>query len=395
MKVLVLATEVAGRGGVQYAGRLFAQALASRGAALTVVSVLDRDADAERLGLPGLRLLGAGGDRRKAAFLAAKTALSERFDRVLVMHLNLAPVTLVPGFFRGAPLRAAWPRPASGGARALGVIHSLEAWTPLSPVRRAGVTRVGSAGRWVSVSDHSRRTAIAHNPWLAKLDYGVLHLGLLPTEDKAEVGRSEAFAGHASVGDPAQVASPLPDHPFLLVIGRMSRSEGYKGHEELVRAWPEVRRSRPDLSLAIIGQGDDRDRLVGLARDLGILAYSPRDIGVHFLGGVDEHTKQWALSTAAAFALPARGEGFGLVYLEAMRAGRAVLAGVDDSAKEIVLDRQTGRTIDPRRPDEVVRGVLEVTDPAHATWGEAGRRRFEAAFSFEAFAHRLEAAFSR
>jgi hypothetical protein len=50
---------------------------------------------------------------------------------------------------------------------------------------------------------------------------------------------------------------------------------------------------------------------------------------------------------------------------------------------------------DPRRPDEVVRGVLEVTDPAHATWGEAGRRRFEAAFSFEAFAHRLEAAFSR
>lgn len=382
MKVLVLATEVAGRGGVQYAGRLFAQALASRGAALTVVSVLDRDADAERLELSGLRLLGAGGDRRKASFLAAKTALSERFDRVLVMHLNLAPVTLVPGFFRGAALRAAWPRPASGGARALGVIHSLEAWTPLSPVRRAGVTRVGSAGRWVSVSDHSRRTAIAHNPWLAKLDYGVLHLGLLPTEDKAEVGRAETSIG------------TLPDHPFLLVIGRMSRSEGYKGHEELVRAWPEVRRSRPDLSLAIIGQGDDRDRLVGLARDLGILAHSPRDIGVHFLGGVDEHTKQMALSTAAAFALPARGEGFGLVYLEAMRAGRPVLAGVDDSAKEIVLDRQTGRTIDPRRPDEVVRGVLEVTDPAHATWGEAGRRRFEAAFSFEAFANRLEAAFA-
>lgn len=369
MKVLVLATEVAGRGGVQYAGRLFAQALASRGATLKVVSVLDRDADRERLDIPNLTLLGAGGDRKKAALLAAKTALRARFDRVLVMHLNLAPLTLVPGFFRRA--------------RALGVIHSLEAWTPLSPLRRAGVTRVATAGRWVSVSDHSRRTAIAHNPWLEKLDYGVLHLGLLPTEDKAEVGRAEASSG------------TLPDHPFLLVIGRMSRSEGYKGHEELVRAWPEVLRARPDLSLAIIGQGDDRDRLIGLARSLGILALSPRDIGVHFLGGVDEHTKQLALSTAAAFALPARGEGFGLVYLEAMRAGRPVLAGVDDSAKEIVLDRETGRTIDPRRPDEVLRGVLDVTDPANARWGDAGRRRFEGQFSFEAFADRLESAFAR
>jgi len=366
MKVLVLATEIAGRGGVQYAGRLFSKALASRGAKLTVVSVLDRDADRERLDIADLTLLGAGGDRRKAALLAAKTALSQRFDRVLVMHLNLAPVTLVPGFFRGA--------------RALGVIHSLEAWTPLSPLRRAAVTRVAHEGRWVSVSDHSRRTAISHNPWLEKIDYRVCHLGLLPSEDRAEVGRG--------------VAPSAPTHPFLLVIGRMSRSEGYKGHEELIRAWPRILGSRPDLSLAIVGEGDDRDRLAALARTLGIMAHSPSDIGVHFLGGVDEATKQSALATAAAFALPARGEGFGLVYLEAMRAGRPVLAGTDDSAKEIVRDHQTGRTIDPRVPDAGVQGVLDVTGPAHTGWGEAGRRRFEDTFSFEAFAHRLEAAFS-
>lgn len=367
MKVLVLATEVAGRGGVQYAGRLFVNALASRGAKLTVVSVLDRDADRARLDLTDLMFFGAGGDRKKAALTAARVALSERFDRVLVMHLNLAPVTLLPGFFRRA--------------RSLGVIHSLEAWTPLSPLRRAAVTRVAAAGRWISVSDHSRRTAISHNPWLEKLDYRVCHLGLLPTEDKAEVGRG--------------LATSLPTHPFLLVIGRMSRSEGYKGHEELIRAWPAVLGARPELSLAIIGEGDDRDRLMALARDLGILAHSPDDIGVHFLGGVDEATKQAALRTAAAFALPARGEGFGLVYLEAMRAGLPVLAGVDDSAREIVRDRETGRTIDPRAPAEVVRGVLDVCDPAHrAAWGDAGRRRFDDTFSFESFSQRLEAMFA-
>ena len=56
----------------------------------------------------------------------------------------------------------------------------------------------------------------------------------------------------------------------------MSAREGYKGHEELIRVWPRVRRERAGLRLVFIGDGDDRPRLQTLA--------GPNPDGIEFLG---------------------------------------------------------------------------------------------------------------
>src|SRR5262249_36465528 len=157
------------------------------------------------------------------------------------------------------------------------------------------------------ISNHTRTLSQAANPWLSALNSDVCHLGLLGTQ------------GDRASAPPAESLPDCLSRPFALSIGRMSRDEGYKGHEELIRAWPSLEQARPGLELVLIGDGNDRPRLEGLARQLRAR--------VCFLGAVSDSVRDACLQTCRCFCMPARGEGFGLVYLEAMRAGKPVLAG--------------------------------------------------------------------
>ncbi len=103
------------------------------------------------------------------------------------------------------------------------------------------------------------------------------------------------------------------------MIGRMSSGEQYKGYEEMIRCWPLVERIRPDLRLILVGSGDDRPRLEALARNTSQ--------SIDFVGQVSDPERDRLIRECAAFALPSRGEGFGLVYLEAMKVKKPVIAG--------------------------------------------------------------------
>jgi glycosyltransferase involved in cell wall biosynthesis len=161
----------------------------------------------------------------------------------------------------------------------------------------------------------------------------------------------------------------------------MSSKERYKGHEELIRVWPRVRLERPGLRLVLLGDGDDRPRLEGLA--------GPRPEGIEFLGAVDDATRDRYLRRCRCFCLPARGEGLGLAYLEAMRLGKPVLAGDKDAGREVVVDGLTGRTVDPLDEAELFCGVLDVSGPSAEEMGAAGRRRFEEQFDYDRFLGRF------
>lgn len=171
----------------------------------------------------------------------------------------------------------------------------------------------------------------------------------------------------------------------VLVVGRMSRSERYKGHDELLECWSTVVRRVPDAQLVIVGRGDDADRLRSKAEQLGVSSH------VLFAGFVGDATLQALQEKAAIFALPSRGEGFGLVYLEAMRAGLACVGGVDDAAGDVIVDGETGVLVDPAHRDALAEALVRLLDSPGlcAAYGAAGRRRFEAEFTFEHYCTRL------
>lgn len=164
---------------------------------------------------------------------------------------------------------------------------------------------------------------------------------------------------------------------FLLIVGRMAASERYKGHDQVLEALPRV----PGAHLVVAGDGDDRARLVARAAELGLKKR------VTFTGFVSEATLAELYRRAAVFVMPSLGEGFGLVYLEAMRAGKPCVAARRSAAEEVVADGATGFLVDRDDPQElasVLSRLLDSPDLARRM-GEAGRRRWREEFSLDRF----------
>lgn len=238
--------------------------------------------------------------------------------------------------------------------------------------------------------------------------------GRLPWSVTASIRRADAVwavssftAGRLRAGDltfttPVRVlphavspeivdSGPRGDRRDLLVlsVATLDRARRYKGVDTLLRAWPGVREHVPDAELLVVGDGDDRPRLEGIAEGHGI------EGSVTFAGRVTDEQLVRAYRDAALFALPgrarlgpdAKGEGFGLVFIEAAAAGLPVVAGRAGGATEAVRDGHTGLLVDPRDHGEVASGIVRLlTDRGLAReMGDAGRQWVKERFSFGRF----------
>ena len=282
----------------------------------------------------------------------ATLQVSQQVDWMLYTHLSVARVqTFVP-----PPMR----RPYAV------FIHGIEAWRPLPPTTTDVLQ--GAALRVANSAFTATRVAAMH-PGIGPIV--PCPLALSP-EQLARVTATDMNA--ADIGAHA-----------VLVVARMSSGERYKGHDELLEAWPAVLKTVPDARLVFVGDGDDVVRLREKASALGIGG------SVMFPGFVSDADLIGFYRSAAAFAMPSRGEGFGLVYLEAMLHGVPCVAAVDDAAGEVVADGRTGFLIrqDDREAltDRLIR--LLTDEPLRRQMGAAGARHVEERFSYERFARHM------
>lgn len=249
--------------------------------------------------------------------------------------------------------------PPSFRARYLIPLLGIEVWRPLSLDRRKALA---NATVKFAISRHTLDRALPFCPDLAGT--AVLPLAL---EEREPAGAVDlAVLKQAGEG-------------FFLIVGRMATTERYKGHDQMLAALP------PGARLVVAGDGDDRPRLSAKAAELGVADR------VFFAGFVSEATLAELYRRCAALVMPSRGEGFGLVYLEAMRAGKPCVAARGSAAEEIVLDGETGVLVDPDDREELARalaGLLGV--PAGARrMGAAGRERWQREFGADRFRERL------
>jgi phosphatidylinositol alpha-1,6-mannosyltransferase len=153
----------------------------------------------------------------------------------------------------------------------------------------------------------------------------------------------------------------------------------------LISALPRVLQASPDVYLVLVGGGEDRPRLEQLARDQSV---SER---TRFLQNLTPDELFACYASCDIFALPSRGEGFGLVFLEAMAHGKPVIGGAHGGSPDVIEDGVTGRLV-PHGDIERLSGALEslLADPVRAReMGAQGRNRVEATFSFKQFQSRL------
>lgn len=144
-----------------------------------------------------------------------------------------------------------------------------------------------------------------------------------------------------------------PQAKLVLSVGRLSPRKGF---DQVIRALPGLRRAGLDAHYALIGIGEDYDRLARLVEETRTSSF------VHFLGHVALADLPRWYNACDVFAMPNREiggdtEGFGIVYLEAAACGKPALAGLAGGTGNAVLDGITGLRVDGASQDAVERGL--------------------------------------
>ena len=163
--------------------------------------------------------------------------------------------------------------------------------------------------------------------------------------------------------------------PLVLAVGRLARE---KNLEALVRAFARAGADAPGMALCLVGDGDDRARLLRLAVSLGVTGR------VRFVGPVAPEAVGGYYAAADIFAFPSVSEAQGLVVLEALAHGLPVLAARSPAVEDLLADGVTARLVEPT-PEGLAAGLGELiaSPDLRARLGRAGRA-LAAAHPFDA-----------
>lgn len=327
MRVLMLLTDAfGGRGGIAQFNRDFISALCAHPRCEEVVAI-PRVVVEPIGGLPPKLSYPVPGPS-KLDFIKT-TLLSAWHGRpyhlVVCGHLNLLPVAFLATLITRAPL--------------LTIVHGIDAWTPR---RNPAVNWL--ANRAFAVISVSQTTAKRFASWSG---FPQERLHLLPNA----IDLSRYCPGPK----PPQLLERyrLEGKRVIMTLGRLSADERYKGFDEVMEALPEIQKIYPDTVYMVAGDGTDRARLERKAQKLGLTDY------VIFTGFVREDEKIEHYRLADVFAMPSRGEGFGIVLLEAMACGIPVVASRTDGGREALRDGLLGLLVDPNDRNSVAQGIIE------------------------------------
>ena len=257
--------------------------------------------------------------------------------------------------------------------------------------RLSGVPTVYSSirGRALTQSSYQR--------WLgrrtARWAHGVVF------NDRDAIPRAERLEGirpHQAVYIPNGVAAIAPRRSVddvrhelqtpsdAVVIGTIARLHQAKAHLVLLRAFAILRRHNPAAVLWLVGDGPER---AGIRREIARL-----NLAAHVrMPGTRDDVRD-ILEAMDLFALPSHWEGMPNALMEAMAAGRPVVASNVDAIPELVVDGVTGWLVPPGDPNALARTIENVlADRGRAAEvGQAGMAHVLRNFSVDAMANAYE-----
>src|SRR3989338_4033721 len=126
----------------------------------------------------------------------------------------------------------------------------------------------------------------------------------------------------------------------LLTVACLLKTGRYKGHEKVIAAVARLRQIFPNLIYIIVGEGDYRSALEEKVFQMGM------EENVIF-ASVPNNELPSFYQTADLFVMPSQGEGFGIVFLEALASGLPVIAGNRDGSVDALQEVKLGVLIDP------------------------------------------------
>jgi len=359
MKVLVLAPPLASAGGIQRYSATLMRALGDLLGDQHVRCVaIPETADRHEEGRFPLR------SKLRFGWRALREAAGWQPDLIICIHVALGPI--------------GWLLASLGRRPYWIVVHGIEAWAALPTVKRAALRR---AERVLVTSAFSREQVVK----LHQIDSKRLR-SLPCTLDQSLVSvepQSEGLLQRVS-----------NDRRVVLTVARMAAAERYKGHDVVLRALPSVVAQVPNLTYVIAGDGDDRPRLEGLTDELGLRNH------VVFTGEVSDSELAAVYRRSDVFVLPARsvvddrdpkGEGFGIVFLEAMAFGKPVVGPNCGAPAELIRHGENGLLVNPEDESSVAEALVDLlTNPERAReMGQAGAEWVQTHHAYGSFRDQL------
>jgi len=361
-QVVGLFPELLGIGGIQEASRQVTHALQDillpRGWSTSYLGLND-PAGPQTLEVGGGRTSFRGYQRSKVKFMARALLLARKSPRiVLAAHPNLAN-----------PAR--WMKSISPASKTIVMCHGVEVWEPLPAGRKAALMAadmVLAPSTYTAEKLHTVQGVDVEKirilPW--PIDPLMLRLADAPSSLTLPEG--------------------FPQGHVILTVGRWVAAERYKGADDMIRAIPQLMNSVPDVRLVLVGNGDDLPRLKDLMAELSLGA------SVRFYDRLSREQLAACYAHADVFALPSTGEGFGLVFLEAMAFGVPVVGAAAGGVTDIIKDGVNGRLVPGKDLATLVGklGQLLGDGAMRATLGKKGAEIVREKYQFQAFERRVE-----
>lgn len=275
------------------------------------------------------------------AFRAAVRLVGEvvRSERPVLIHTTLFRSNIVGrivGRFLDIPVVSTLVSESYGERRLRDL--SGRARLKLRAVRLADAGTARWASHFVAISETAKQSG-CRTLGLPSQKVTVIYRGRDPGQ-LLQVSDQQLMATRASLGTRRKGA-------VVLNVGRLLKS---KGQRELIEAMATLGSDWPDASLLIAGEGDDRHELERRVNRLGVTGQ------VSLLGTRSDIPA--LLHLADVFAFPSHYEGHGGALVEAMFAGRPIIASDIPVLQESITHGQTGLLVPPENSQALAKGIL-------------------------------------
>lgn len=323
---------------------------------LDAFSVYDEDADEKYFNKQWFN--GFNGNKIKC--LLSIICSGRKYSTILIGHINLAPlVYLIKLFFPSKQL--------------ILFAHGIEVWKPLAG-KKAWLLK--NANAIYAVSNFTKTSLLENN--------------LGPTSDKIKILPNVLdlfFPYPTNFDKPAYLLDRYgiqPNEKILLTLSRLSSEEQYKGYDQVIKILNELNTDETIVKYVIAGKADEQElnRVKQLIKEEGLA-----DI-VILTGFVKEQELIDHYLLADIFVLPSKGEGFGIVLMEALACGKKVIAGNKDGSVDALMNGELGTLINPDDLDQLKLAIIDslndtIFDPLII---QASAKEY---FSFLGFKNRL------
>ncbi|WP_442948719.1 glycosyltransferase [Nostoc sp.] len=245
---------------------------------------------------------------------------------IISSHLNFTVVAYLLKYLTGIPYCA--------------VAHGVDAWNITNPTLK---TALCHADRILAVSEYTR------DRLLQEQNLNPAKVSVLPNTFDARRFQIAPKPQYL-----LERHSLTLEQPIILTVARLDNSERYKGYDQILVAMPEIRLAIPHAHYILVGKGSDRPRIEQLISQLNL-----HDC-VTLAGFIPDSELCDYYNLCDVFAMPSKGEGFGIVYLEALACGKATLAGNQDGAVDALCNGELGVLVNPDDVNAIAQTLIQI-----------------------------------